>query len=309
MNMLFRIGNPFLRRICLVFALLATTVMATPHAFAEEADPVIFEVGADTLRLSDLRTFVGQRPHYRANLATRAGLNDLVYEMLDARLFRMEGERLEMTPPPGVKPEDDGYYFTVQFATIERCVAPDEDALKAFYDANTFQFSTPAFVRVSRVIVPATASIDGVPAEAFLRDAAASAGAEAGRFDELVGKVSAALPQASSFEMRQGDLGFQQVPPAEHLGDAFERQLLKARVGDVIGPLASGNAFVLVKVTERREPITTPWPQARDDASKAMLRACADEMRWKKRRELFERYKVVVHEDVIRALQPSIPGQ
>lgn len=306
--MLFRKAAVILGRACLALG-VAVTMVSASVAKAEDADPVIFEVGADTLRLSDLREFVGKRPQYRANLATRAGLNELVYEMLDARLFRMEGERLEMTPPPGVKPEDDGYYFTVQFATIERCVAPDEDALKAFYDANTFQFSTPAFVRVSRVIVPAAASIDGMPAEAYLRDAAPAVAGESGHFDALVGKVSAALPAEPSFEMRQGDLGFQQVPPAEHLGDDFERKLLKARVGDVIGPLASGNAFVLVKVTDRREPITTPWPQARDDASKAMLRVCADEMRWKKRRELFERYKVVVHEDVIRALQPTMPGQ
>lgn len=283
---------------------------ATGWAVAPADDnPVLFNIGESSLSLQDLRDFVAKRPHYRANLATRAGLNELVYEMLDAKLFRLEGERLGMAPPPGVKPEDDGYYFTVQYAIIERCVAPDEAGIKAYYDANTVKFATPAFVRVSRVIAPAAASIDGVPAETYLRDAAAAVGGDSARFDELIGKLAAALPPDTRYEMRQGDLGFQQVPPAEHLGNDFERQLLKARVGDVIGPLKSGDLVVLVKVTDRREPITTPWPQAREDASRTMLKACADEKRANKRKELFERYQVVVHEDVIRALQPSIPGQ
>lgn len=271
------------------------------------ANPSIFNVGDSALTLQDLQEFVAKRPHYRANLATRAGLNELVYEMLDAKLFRMEGERLGMTPPPGVKPEDDGYYFTVQFATTERCIAPEEDGLKSYYDANTFQFSTPAFVRVSRVIAPLTATIDGMAAEAFLRDAAV--GADAASFDALVSKVSAALPQTDDEALRQGDLGFQQVPPVERLADEFERKLLKGRVGEIIGPIVTADSVVLVRISDRREPITTPWPQARDDVSRAMLKACADEKRWNKRKELFERYKVVVHEDVIRALQPAIPGQ
>lgn len=278
-------------------------------AASVDENPVLFNVGESRLSLQDLHDFVAKRPHYRANLATRAGLNELVYEMLDAKLFRLEGERLGMAPPPGVKPDEDGYYFTVQYAIIERCVAPDEAGLEAYYDANTVQFATPAFVRVSRAIAPAAASIDGVPAEAFLRNAATEVGGDPARFDALVGKLAAALPADTSYEMRQGDLGFQQVPPAEHLGNDFERQLLKAKVGDVIGPLNSGDVVVLVKVTDRREPIITPWPQAREDVSRAMLKACADEKRWNKRKELFERYKVVVHEDVIRALQPAIPGQ
>lgn len=284
-------------------------VSAGHSAAPAEDNPVIFEVADSALRLHDLRAFVAKRPHYRANIATRAGLNELVYEMLDAKLFRMEGERLGIQPPPGVKLEDDGYYFTVQYASIERCVAPDEVALKAFYDANTFLFSTPALVRVSRVIAPASVTIDGLSAEAFLRNAAIDVGADPARFEALVSKVSAALPVSAGVEIRQGDLGFQQVPPVEHLANDFERKLLKAVVGEVIGPIVTGESVVLVKISDRREPVITPWPQAREDVSRTMLRACGDEKRWKKRRELYERYQVVVHEDVIRALEPSMPGQ
>ncbi len=271
---------------------------------ASEDDPVLFKVASEAYRLSDFRQFVLKRPHYQHKLLNRVGVDELLREYIDAQVFRLEGLRLGVEPPHERTDRDDAYYFTVQMQTIPRCPVIADEAAKAFYRNHPHRFSTPAFVRVSRVVLAEEDSIDGVPASAFLQRAAEAQDETAAAFERLVTQVTVFHQSQGREVTGMGDLGFLQIATDPAALSTLDRQLLASSTGSLIGPFADAGRVFLLRVSDRREPVLTSWPEAMSEARRAAAADCAARMLDEKRAELDERFNLVRNEDAIRQLEP-----
>lgn len=291
----------FMQIIFLAFLLFLSSVV--PGSASAE-DPVLFTLKSESFHLSDFRQFVLKRPHYQHKLIDKQGMDELLREFIDSQVFRLEGVRLGMEPLHAGSFDDDAYYFTVQMQTTPRCPAVADEAAEAFYRNHPHRFSTPAFVRVSRVVLAEEDSIDGVPASAFLQRAAEAQDGTAAAFEHLVTQVTAFHQSQGREVTGMGDLGFLQIATDPAALSALDRQLLASSTGSLIGPFADAGRVFLLRVSDRREPVLTSWPEAMSEARRAAAADCAARMLDEKRAELDERFNLVRNEDAIRQLEP-----
>lgn len=293
-----------LRILALVLTcLIAASVFAADATDTTDADPVLFFVDGTAFRLSDFRAFIAQRHSIRAEMMNASGVRAAVLEMVDAEIFRREGERLGLLPEVAGGERLDGYYFMVQSELVGRCPVPDERELRAFFDERGDLFATPPFVRVARVALPVGALIEGITATRFLETQRLP-------FDELTQIAAAAYDAAGRPAPRMGDLGFQALGRNADRSalTELERALADATIGSVVGPIETSDAVFLLKVLDRRESVQGIWPQARGDVERAMARECRTSRLEALRSELYQRYRVSIEENAVSQLQPLLPA-
>lgn len=272
---------------------------------AEQDDPVFAEIAGESFRISDLRTFIQKRPAVSAQALTAEGIREAVAEFVDSKVFRHEGVRLGISSDPGIPVDNDGYYFKVQFATIEKCPTPSDDEARRFFDANPARFATPAFVRVARVALRESDSIDGEPATLAIAAMLAKVRSGEMSFSDVVARAGeAAKAEGAALEM--GDLGFIQLRREEIAANDMLRKLAEAKSGELIGPVTQDGHVFAFEVLDRREPVLFTWDGARNDAKRQLVRECQRKNLQAKRAELYARYQVTMHEAVVAAIKPTL---
>ncbi|HHH39815.1 MAG TPA: peptidyl-prolyl cis-trans isomerase [Sedimenticola sp.] len=270
-------------------------LLATLTAGAEETgDPVLAWIGDRSVTLRQVREYARNKPILRGYLSTGyPGVRRVLEDLIAVRLLNREGERLGIPRQP--EDDDDLYAFRVKGRLLPKCHKPDEAGARAFYERHPEQFSTPVFVRLQRLELPAAARIDGRPAEAFLKQAAEKIRAGALAFEDL----KAHCPTSGCLQ----DLGFVRLDGLDIVRDSAMAGLRAARPGDVVGPVRAGDAVFLYRVTARRDPILAPWEQVRDEAEEKAQRFCRRQAFAELRRQLYQRYQVRIDEDGLRALR------
>lgn len=271
---------------------------------SDDSNPVFAEVAGERYTISDLRDFVRKRPSLQGKLVNRIGIGEVVDEFVDAKIFRLEGERLDIPAESGLDRDSDGYYFLVQSRVVARCDAPRDAELQAYYERNPLRFASPPFVRVSRAVLAEAESIDGLRPMAFFDKVLAELDRGTLAFDELVARLEGLRAAEGRDGPRLGDLGFLQLRPVHRRTEQLELTLADAAKGSFIGPFADGGYVFLLHVTDRREPVPSGWPQARDDVEQAMMQDCRNRNFAEKRAELRERYGVAVYGEVVAEIQP-----
>ncbi len=271
----------------LVWILLVLSV----GAYAAE-DPVLAEIEGKPISASQVRFYVKKRPLLAGYLQTGyAGWRRVLEDLIVLRLLNREGQRLGL--PRGVEDDEDLYALRVKRQLLPACTKPDAQAAKRFYRDHPELFSTPVLVRLDRIELPAGAKIEGQQALAFLREAAARV--RAGQI--LLRDLTRFCPQGKDCLY---DLGFVRL---DGLEDSLLKPLKDARPGEVVGPVPAGEFVFLYQVTARREPILTPWRQAKAEAAEVALRFCRQQAFAQLKAELYDRYRVILREDTLRAVQ------
>ncbi len=275
---------------------LLTFILPLAHAQTEpERNPLIFTVGEQAFRFEDIKKYVSTRPAMRTEaFASRQGFKAVATDMAMDQVLMQEGPAMGITPQPDQTTQSEAYIFSVFKKLIPPCELPTEEAAKNFYTLYRNKFSTPLYVRTSRVFFAESTQVEGKPAETYLIESAKKISDNAQNFDDLV-----AIAKKHNFSSEKlGDAGF---TPMEEDAPLI-KTLSKAKIGDLVGPIKSNGFIYLFKVTERREPVSLSWEEAKASAPEKARLEC-DSIKLKtKRAELFKKYKVQFNDDAINAL-------
>lgn len=256
-------------------------------------DPVLAEIDGQKILASQVRAYVKTRPLLSGYLLTGyPGWKQVLEDLIQLRLLNLEGERVGIPKEEG--DDEDLYALRVKRKLLPPCEKPDEKEAKRFYKTHPELFSTPAFVRLQRIELPALVQVEGQDALTFLQTAAEQVRKGRVSLDDLARRCPSQCLH---------DLGFVRTDGLVSLEDRALAELQTAEVGGVVGPLKVGGWVYLYQVTARREPILTPWEQAKEEAAEVALRFCQQQAFAKLKEELYHRYHVVLYEETLRAIR------
>lgn len=180
----------------------------------------------------------------------------------------------------------DQIRFQMQVKTLMESENPElavtEEDAKKFYDENPRFFNKPAQVKASHILCGKRGiTEDEYPAE-LEKIKAAQARLEAGESFEDVAKDVSTCPSAS----KGGDLGFfgkGQMDPA------FEKVAFELEVGQTSDIVKSSFGYHIIKVTDKREPTTTSFEEAKDNIMK--------HLKQQKQRQFWSQFKETLREN------------
>ena len=275
---------------------LLTLGSANTHAQAEpDRNPVIFTVGEQVFKFETVREYISKHPLMGAEaFASSRGFKAAAADMAMDQVLMQEGPAMGITPAPDQTIQSETYLFNVFRKLLPPCALPSEEETKNFYTQHANEFSTPLYVRTHRVFFAEDTKIDGQPAEPYLIENVKKITENKRNFDELV-----SIAKKHNFSSNKiGDAGFTPMEGKEPVVEA----LSKAKIGDLVGPIKSKGFVYLFKVTERREPVSLSWEEAKASAPEKARQACDNTQLETKRAELFKKYKVQFNDNAINAL-------
>jgi peptidyl-prolyl cis-trans isomerase C len=227
---------------------------------------VYAEVGDVAITVGDIEDAIAeQSPFLRARYRDPAKLRELADGLVRFELLAREADRRGYGENAAVEQQ-------VEQAMVQRLIErefdqritresiPQED-VQAYYDEHESEFSRPAMVRASHILLPSREAADALLPE--VRDA------DARQFRALARQHSI----DTETKLRGGDLRYftqtgrppnanEEDPPVDEtlVAAAFEIDEL----GAVAGPVQVGESWSLVKLTGRREPETRSLEQAQE---------------------------------------------
>ncbi|MDG0789763.1 peptidylprolyl isomerase [Cohnella ginsengisoli] len=139
-------------------------------------------------------------------------------------------------------------------AIFEKKLAPKEEDLKAYYDANKATFDTPEQVRASHILLATKAE-----AEAVLKDL--KGGAD-------FATVAKEKSTDTGSQANGGDLGFFGKGV---MNEQFETAAFKLKKDEMSGVVESPNGFHIILVTDRKEAVTSTYDSVKDKVKAAYL--------------------------------------
>lgn len=139
-------------------------------------------------------------------------------------------------------------------AIFEKKLAPKEEDLNAYYDANKATFDTPEQVRASHILLATKAE-----AEAVLKDL--KGGAD-------FATVAKEKSTDTGSQANGGDLGFFGKGV---MNEQFETAAFKLKKNEMSGVVESPNGFHIILVTDRKEAVTSTYDSVKDKVKAAYL--------------------------------------
>ncbi|GAB2526489.1 peptidyl-prolyl cis-trans isomerase [Simplicispira piscis] len=238
----------------LVFSLAVAFVGA--GASAQTSEKLGTFLNGEAITKDDLSAYVERRIDLRGAVRNAYGVESVLGEMALTRALSMEGESKGVPRRNGKEGDrfDDVYGQAIYQTLLPSCKRPDDPvAIRKYFDEHPDAFRVPPTARLSRVMLPKAASIEGLPASEWMLQRAQSISSKVETFEEAAlraEKVNGLDPQ--------GDLGW--VTLTEDL--AIMRALASASQGEMIGPVQEGDFVYLFLVMQKREARQLAWDEA-----------------------------------------------
>lgn len=265
-------------------------------AYAQEARPAaLVSLGnGEIITEKDVNQYIGRRIDLKPMARNVSGIIAIVQDMALTRALVMEGRVLGLSQG-GERSDnrfDDVYAYAVFKYVAPVCEAPkDRAAAREFYDKNPKAFEVPTTVRLSRVILPTSASLDGEHAGMWMMNQVQAIGAGSQKFEDVASKAS----RVYKLEV-QGDLGW--VPL--NADNQILRALGNANQNDIVGPVKDGDFIYLFHIVDKRPGKIAPWDDVSSVASQRALSYCREQGRANVQQQMFQKYGVRVDENAIR---------
>jgi parvulin-like peptidyl-prolyl isomerase len=232
---------------------------------ATKMPPVVMaRVGTATITVEDFMHFLSKNPSRVREAITIEGKAALLKTAIENRLL-LAAMRQDGLIDDDTKSEKLPAAFN-KFAAAHFPLppVPDEETLRAYYDAHRDDFGIPAAVRLTQIQFrlpdPAT---EEDKAAARARAEAALKRIEAG---EAFGDVAGEVTERPETLANKGDVGF-----VYHRGHEWlEKALVGLQVGQHTGVLESPAGYDILMLTETRDAEITPFDQAREAVAKKM---------------------------------------
>jgi hypothetical protein len=270
---------------------------------AVAAEPLVRFANGETITTADLSVYLDRRVDLRSSSRNVWGVQTTLREMATVRALGLEGRALEVPIGEGQQAErfDDVYAQAVYTKIAPVCTAPaDEAASRAFFDKHPQAFRVPPVARLSRVILPASSSVEGLGAQEWLMKQAEAAASGVKTFEDI------ATQAESVYRLDpQGDLGWVTLFEED---SSVLRVLATAKQGEMVGPLREGDFSYLFKLNEKREARQLTWKEAAVSASTRAVGYCRQEASKKVREDLFKKYGVELDNAAIRGLFAKPPA-
>lgn len=275
----------------MVWAVLAA--MSVAHA--ADATLVTFANG-EAITEKDLSGYLDKRIDLRPKARTSAGMETVLREMALTRVLVLEGTAMAepRRADKGDERFDDIYAQTIFAKKTPNCEAPaDAAAARKFFDDNPQAFRVPVTERLSRIMLPDTQMVDGLPAMAWLHMAAKSVATGSKTFDE------AAKYAENIYKLEpQGDLGW--VALTEQTG--VMRALAAALQGEMVGPVREGDFAYLFLIVSKRDARQMNWDEVAVSVPTRALAYCRETTASHIRDRLFKKYGVELNQAAVKAL-------
>jgi len=262
-------------------------------------EDVLARVAGEPVTVANLREYARLNPVFFTQLQVPGGPRKVLDNLINERLLVLEGERRGIPRPAADPSSDVAYVYAVRNRLVEPCTPADEAGVQAFYQEHLDRFSTPLFLRLRRLVLPAGDDPK----------------ATAARLTELKGRIEAGQAEFAGLadEMsidplgrgRGGDLGFQPVDGS----DPLVAELARLPKGGFHGPVPQGGYIALYQVTDRREPIPEPYASARGRVAEEQLRQCKEAAFARLLRELKAQWPVEMYVQEIGVAPQAPPAE
>ncbi len=284
-------------------ALAAALVVAVPVLAADaptiEGNPVLARMaGGETIAESDLTAYLQKRIDLRSTLRNVWGIQTALREMAMTRSLVLEGGQLGVERVVGKDKAadrfDDAYAHAVFKKIAPVCEPPaDGVAARKFFDETPQAFRVPPMARLSRIMLPAGASVEGESASGWLLQQTQAIGSGARKFD-AVAEIASGVYKLDP----QGDLGWvtltNDVPILRALADA--------KAGDMVGPVPEGEFIYLFHIASKREARQLTWDEAATSVPGRAVRYCREQANAQIEEKMFKKYDVQIDVAKIRTL-------
>ena len=244
----------------------------------------------------DLTSYVARRVDLKGASGNATGVLMIVKEMAVARALNLEGaaQGIERAKERAATRFDDVYAVTVYRKISPACEAPkDEAAARSFYDKTPKAFTVPTSIRLSRVILPADATVDGESAEPWLLKQAKAISGGQQQFDAAASKAE----QIYKLDA-QGDVGWVALSD----DNVILRALESANQGELVGPVKDGDYVYLFQIAEKRPGQLMPWSAVSGVAAQQAVRYCREQGRAAVHENVLKKYGVQINENAVRGM-------
>lgn len=262
-----------------VLAVLGLPLVVSAQTLAHFAD-------GSTITADELRSYVAKRPDLSSAMSNRWAAGAALREMAATAALVREGKKNGVKSPKRGEPSrfDDIYAHRVYRDMAPVCEQPsDEAAAKKYFDAHPDAFLVPPSVRVSRIMLPVDAEVDGQEARDWMLTQAKSIAADRSALEPAVDeadKVYRGDPQ--------GELGWV-VLDGEH---PILVALGEAAADELVGPVEDDGFVYLYYIQAKREARQLTWEQAANSAAVRALQHCRERAQKDIRARLFAEYGV-----------------
>ena len=266
-------------------------------SLASASETLVRLSNGETISRDDFSAYVERRVDLRASSRNVWGVQTVLREMATVRVLSLEGAQIGEPRQDGREEQrfDDVYAQAVYAKLLPVCVPPaDEKASRQYFSDNPQAFRVPPMARLSRVILPASETLDGEPAAAWLMKEAEAVASGKKSFDDLVKQAEAVYKLNP-----QGDLGWITLFDEDV---SVLRVLATTKQGEMVGPLREGDFAYLFKVNEKREGRQLAWEEVAVSVPARAVSFCRQEGAKKVRSELFAKYGVELDNTAIRSL-------
>lgn len=271
--------------------LLAATVFT-----ASAAEPLVQFSNGETISEKELTSYLEKRADLRTSGRNAWGVESVLREMAMTRVLGLEGARLGEPRREGYESErfDDIYSHAIYKKLVANCEPPaDAAAARKFFDENPAAFRVPPMARLSRIMLPASESVDGGPAMGWLFEQAQAIALGATTFSAVAERADA-IYQLDP----QGDIGWVVLTDDNNI----LRVLASARQGELVGPVREGDFGYLFHIVSKREARQLAWDEVSVSASTRIVNFCRQQANDQLRDDLFKKYGVVLNQDAIKGL-------
>jgi hypothetical protein len=273
------------------------SVLAATASLAGASETLVRFSNGETISQDDFSTYLERRVDLRASSRNVWGVQTTLREMAMVRVLSLEGARMGEPRQEGKEGQrfDDVYAQAIYSKLVPACSPPaDEAASRQFFKDHPQAFRVPPMARLSRVILPATETLEGEPAAAWLLKKAETVASGKQSFDDLAKQAEAVYRLDP-----QGDLGW--ITLFEEDASVL-RVLATTKQGEMVGPLREGDFTYLFKVNEKREGRQLAWEEVAVSVPARAVSFCRQEGVKKVRSDLFTKYGVELDNAAIRAL-------
>ena len=148
---------------------------------------------------------------------------------------------------------------------VDPSISVSEEEIRRFYEANPQRFHSPEKIRVRRILIRKEVGDENLsPADAYRKIVMIREKLDQGEdFADLAAEYS-----QEPMRGQGGDLGYierGQMPPS------IESTVFSLAVGDISPVLTTGNDYLLIQVTDRRDATTISFEEARSDIQTTLL--------------------------------------
>lgn len=278
---------------------VASSALAADAPAVQENSVLVRMAHGENIAESDLAAYLQRRVDLRQAARNAWGIQTALREMALTKSLMMEGAELGVERVSGKgsgvsERFDDAYAHVVYKKMAPVCEPPvDAVATRKFFDDTPQAFWIPPMARLSRIMLPRTASVEGEPAMGWLLQQTQAIGAGARKFD-AVADIASSVYKLDP----QGDLGWVTLTDDVQI----LRALAGSKAGDLVGPTPEGEFVYLFNIVSKREARQLTWDEAATSVPARAVRYCREQANAEIVEKMFKKYDVKIDQAKIREL-------